>query len=283
MSADHDDELPDALQELDASAEEGAAWAMVLERLVEWPNRRIMPADQNRLLATLGVVMPQPSPVRATIQERLARRNPLVALLATVHSQVNVLRPSFWGLGALLILAGVIVELASPSNTVSITLLWALTPLLAYLSVASVFRSARWHTLEWELACPPSAFQLIVARLTIVLGYDVALGMILSVVGTLRGNGDFLVVTLHWLMPLLLTFGIALALSLRLPAAVAAGIAYCGWLLLLALGAERLQALFIPQLEALLSLVGVGLVVLALWRFTEEVPRHLVSPIQHIP
>lgn len=282
MQRDNHDDLMASLWELDASPEDVEAWVPIVQQLAAWRDPRITPADHGRLLALLGQELPRAAPVtavRQAIRQRLARQNRIVTMLAVVHSQVSMLRLSFWVLSALLVSLGVVIELAPSDNSVSIAWLRALAPLLAYLSVASVFRSARLHTLEWEFACPPSPLQLIAARLFIVVGYDVGLGLILSMIGWAQGEGSFLVVTLHWLMPLLLITGLALVLSLRLPAPTAAGIAYSGWLTLLVLGGGQVQGLLSLQTELLLGLAGGSLLGLALLRFTHEIPRHLLPSI----
>src|SRR5258707_1286704 len=82
--------------------------------------------------------------------------------------------------------------------------------------IPAVLRGVGLGAGECEIACPASPVQLTLARLAVVLGYDVALGLCLSVVGWLRAmhaGASFLAVTLHWSMPLLLVAGLALVLS----------------------------------------------------------------------
>ena len=276
MNRDNQNEPVDLLQGLDASPDDDSAWRGVVQLLSVWPDRRITAADRTRLMNALSAALPQGSVVRQAIRDRLGRRSHLESLLATALSQVSVLRPSFWLLSGVLIALGVMVELILTQNPITLIALRALTPLLAYYSVANLFRGARLQALEWELACPPSPLQLISARLVIVLGYDVALGSALSLVGWLQGDGSFLAVTLYWLTPLLLTAGLALALSLRLSAPIAAGAAYIGWLVLLALGAGHQNVLLSIQGELLLILAGLALLGVALWRFGRQVPNHFL-------
>jgi hypothetical protein len=277
VQADDRDELLSALRELDLPPDEVATLLPVARRLGAWVDPRVTPADQGRLLAVLGAALPQPVPVRQQIRERLARRGQLARLLATVHSQVSVLRLSFWVLSAVLALLGIVIELAPAQNGLSLLWLRALAPLLAYLSVASVFRGAGLQTLEWELACPPSALQLISARLVIVLGYDIALGLLLSLVAWSQGEGSFLVVTLHWLVPLLLVAGLALALSLRFSLPVAVGVPYGAWLALLIVTAGSQGGVLSPRGEVALGLAGIALLTFALWRLTWQIPDHLLA------
>jgi hypothetical protein len=250
VKSDNHDDLVEALRELDATPAETTAWVPIVQQLTAWPDRRITPADKGHLMSVLGQEMPQRSVVRQAIHERLARQNRLVTLLTTAHSQVSMLRFTFWMLSAVIVLLGAIIEL-STRNPAAIAWLRALAPLLAFLSVASVFRGVGLRTLEWELACPPSALQLIMARLVVVLGYDACLGLILSLIGWAHG-GSFLVVTLYWLVPFLLVAGLALTLSLWLPVALAAALAYCSWVVLLFLGSG--------QLNMLLSILSVAFI-----------------------
>jgi hypothetical protein len=123
-------------------------------------------------------------------------------------------------------------------------LLHVIGPLLAYIGAANAFRASGLKMLEFELACPPSPRQLTLARLTVVLSYDLALGLLLSLLlWPSSGAGSpapvlaagFWLLSLHWLAPLLLGVGLTLLLSLRLPIGQAAALAYGAWLVLLAL------------------------------------------------
>ncbi len=279
MNLDNHEELMESLRELDATPAETASWVPIVQRLAEWPDRRITPVDKNRLMSVLAQEMPQPSIVRLTIRERMARRNRLVTLLTTVHSQVSILRLTFWVLSIVIFLLGIFIELVPSQYPGSIIWIRALAPLLAFLSVASIFRGVGLNTLEWELACPPSALQLIIARLVIILGYDVSLGLLLSLIGWAHGGGSFLVVTLYWLVPLLVVAGLALLLSLRLTVPLAAALAYSSWLVLLFLSSDILSILLSLNGELILGMVGLSMLVIAVWRFTYQIPHHFLSAV----
>ncbi len=123
-------------------------------------------------------------------------------------------------------------------------LLRASGPFLAYLGTIIAFRGAAVRALECELVCLPSPVQLALARLVIVLGYDVGLGLALSLALWAGGASQVLALTLSWLMPLLLVAGLALLLSLRLSIQAAASVAYGSWLAVLAIDTtSTLQAL----------------------------------------
>jgi hypothetical protein len=131
-----------------------------------------------------------------------------------------------------------------------------------------------------ELACLPSPLQLAMARLVIVLGYDVGLGLALSLALWVGGAGQVLALTLSWLMPLLLVAGLALLLSLRLSVQVAASLAYGSWLAVLAIATtSNLQTfLLAPELSVLPGCIGLALLVIALLRIHTNMHRLLPRP-----
>ena len=75
MKTNDRDHLRDALRELDVTPAEITAWIPLVQRLTEWPEKHITPADQRHLLAVLEQAMPQYSAVRQAIRERLGHRN----------------------------------------------------------------------------------------------------------------------------------------------------------------------------------------------------------------
>jgi hypothetical protein len=234
---DDAERLRQALSELDATADEVANWVPLVQQLHAWPERRVTSADNQRLLAVLAPLVQSHSVVRQAIADRYgSQRSYLAWLLDTARVQIASLPRAFWLLSAALTAIGAWIELVTPNEDASLALR-ALGPLLAYFGISMAFRGISLKTYECELTCPASALQLALARLVIVLGYDVVLGICLSLALWLRGvPGDtrFFLLTLHWLMPLLLVAGIALVLSLRLPSALAAAIAYGVWLGVLA-------------------------------------------------
>ena len=118
--------------------------------------------------------------------------------------------------------------------------------------------------LEFELSCPPSPQQLTIARLLVVLLYDIGLGLLLSLLLLTRGGESFLTLTLDWLMPLLLIMGLTLLLSLRFSIYLAAAIAYVGWLMLLVLTLPIYGEVLSFSLLSLLAMGLVGILFLAI-------------------
>jgi hypothetical protein len=281
-----------ALREQGATPAEVTAWSPIVAGLAhDWPEHAITPVDTQRLLSALASQAPRRSAVRQAVRARYAQwQGSLAWLCDTALAQVNIMRLSFWAASGLVALLCIYLELASWDNN-SAFLLRALAPLLAYIGISSAFRGMGLRTLEYEVACPPSPTQIALARMVVVLGYDVVLGLALSLAGwfrSLSGGPSGLAITLYWLTPLLLVTGLALTLSLRLPVSLSAGIAYGCWLAALGLlylineNAPHTSAsaiLTIPiAAEIVIGLTGLALLIIAISRFSISVSR-LMAPV----
>jgi hypothetical protein len=262
---DQPEQLADALREQGATQEECADLLPAVHRLSEWQAPQPEPADTRRLLARLTAELPVLSPVRQAIRSH--RQHRVAFLLDTARAQVSLFGLGFWLVSALLTLLGAAVVLSHMRLNQELVLR-ASGPLLAYLGTIVAFRGREKRVLELELVCLPSPLQLAVARLVIVLGYDVGLSLALSLVLWAGGSGHVLALTLSWLMPLLLVAGLALLLSLRLSVQAAASLAYGSWLAFAGISAlSPFQGLlFTPVLMVLPGRIGLALLVTALLR-----------------
>jgi hypothetical protein len=168
-------QMNEALQELDLDLEEARSLAPLLMQLKEWQAPIPTVAETEELVSALLPGLLQPSPVR---RARRVRRRGLLSdlggILELARTQVSILRPSFWLLSALVTLMGALLVLSRAGSDQALLLL-AIGPLWSYLGTVSVFRSAELNVLELELACPPSPRQLMLARLVVMLGYDLLL------------------------------------------------------------------------------------------------------------
>jgi hypothetical protein len=273
---DNREHLAEALREQGATPEEIDDLTPALLRLAEWQAPRPSPVDTQRLLVQLTFALPAPSSVRQAIREE-RQRGSFYWLLALARTQVNLFSLSFWLVSAFVTLLGAAVVLAIPRQEDPSFYLRALGPLLAYLGTVSAFRGTQMRVLEFELVCLPTPWQLALARLVIVLGYDVGLGLALGLAFWAGGAGQALALLLSWFMPLLLVAGLALLLSLRLPIQAAASLAYGGWLVLLALSATlQLQEFLLTTLsETLLGGLGLALLAFVLLRLHSDMHRLL--------
>ncbi|HLV98672.1 MAG TPA: hypothetical protein VKT82_08355 [Ktedonobacterales bacterium] len=274
---DHPDYLTDALREQDAAPEEIAELLPALCRLSEWQAPQPSPADTQRLIARLIPQMPEFSAVRQAIRAEQQRQGASISrLLKTARTQVSLFGLDFWLASAFATLLGTAVLLSADLPTQEY-LMRAIGPFLAYLGTIAAFRGIGARVLELELTCLPSLLQLAVARLVIVLGYDLGLGLALGLALWAGGAGQVLALTLSWFMPLLLVAGLALLLSLRLSVKTAAALAYGGWLAILAIDTlSPLPALpLTPLAEVLLGGLGLALLAIALLRLRIDMHRLL--------
>ena len=281
MDTNDRDDLRERLRELDATPAEIAAWTPLVRRLAEWPERHITQASQRHLLSVLEQAMPLHSAVRQAIREQKPRR--VTTLLAIARAQVSLFGLGFWLVSALITLIGAVVVLRI--SNMGLDQAWVLPalvlrisgPLLSYLGTIVAFRGRGTRVLELELVCLSSPLQLALARLVIVLGYDVGLGLALSLVFWAGGSGQVLALTLSWLMPLLLVAGLALLLSLRLSIRIAASLAYGSWLAFVGISAiPTFQTLLLtPALLVLPGGIGLAGLTIALLRMHAGMHRLL--------
>ena len=272
-SLDQVENLAEALRDQGVPQEEILELSKTLMRLNEWKAPSTSQADEQQLVERLLPYLPSFSPTRQALR---ARPNGLAyeffTLLRLVRTQVSLFQPSFWLASSVIVMLGGLLILGGPAVN-PIFLLQVISPLLSYLGTTVAFRGNGLHMLEFELACPPSPRQLTLARLIIVLSYDIVLGLLLSTFLWSFSGTSFWLLTLHWLAPLLLGTGLTLLLSLRIPIHQAAGISYVGWLAVLVVGiinqngVQRLAFTFSHGVElgfALTGVVMVGLVLICL-------------------
>jgi hypothetical protein len=213
--------------------------------------------------------------VRQAIREH--RQHRISDLVATARAQVSLFGLDFWLVSTLVTLLGAAVVLRSSVLPIQEVVLRACGPLLAYLGTLVAFRGRTTRVLELELVCLPSPLQLAIARLVIVLGYDVGLSLALSLMLWAGGAGHVLALTLSWLMPLFLVAGLALLLTLRLSVQTAASLAYGSWLAFLTISTiSNLQVLLLsPALIVLLGCIGLAGLFIALLRMHANTHRLL--------
>jgi hypothetical protein len=195
-----------------------------------------------------SVPVPRPTPVETasllgTLERELAsHRTPrvrisqqLIADFAIGRAQLLIFPFGFWIASAVVMLIGVgLIALGlDPSRSL---ILYLVGPLLAYVGMQGAFSSASGRVAELELATPISPRRLTLARLVVMLGYQVAVGVVLSLLLWLSEGGALLALTSTWLMPLLLASGLTLILSVRMPVHRAATMVYAVWMLLVLAG-----------------------------------------------
>lgn len=284
-----------ALREQGESEEEIASLLPTLARLQEWSTPTPTEHDTQRLLAILTPMLPPLARPVASGWPPMLENNPpsmLGQLLNMARLQISLLRPSFWLASALITLLGLLAVLPTEIGQRGQAELHAFVlrtfgPLLAGVGIASIFRSARLGVLEIEMSCPISPLRLTLARLVVVLAYDLLLGLLMSLAFWLQAAwtqqadataGSLTALTLHWLAPLLLVTGLCLALSARLRPEIAVVISYAGWMsiLLMTLTEQEMAGNVLASSELAIAVMGIALLAVGLLRM-RSIPAPFLS------
>ena len=179
---------PETLAELEA-------WLGAVE------NPRVRPEHRARVLAAMTPLLPRPK----TRLERLREWYPLALLLG----QIPILRRELWQASALVLLLGLLATLAAP-DAAGYLLFPMVAPLVAAAGVAVLYDSIAQSMFEVEDATRASGVILLLARLTLVFGFNLALSLASSVVLVLFLNELLLVpLIMSWLAPMTFLCGLA--------------------------------------------------------------------------
>jgi predicted Fe-S protein YdhL (DUF1289 family) len=134
---------------------------------------------------------------------------------AVVRAQAPLVRQQLWAASALVIGLGAVTLLLGHGG---VGLLKLLAPVVAAAGIAFLYGPEHDPALELALATPTSPRLILLARLTLVFGYDLALSLLASGILALVGQAPAGVwqLILQWLGPMLLLSAISLWLSQRL-------------------------------------------------------------------
>jgi hypothetical protein len=184
-------------------------------------------------------------------------------LVAFVWGQVPIVRREIWSASALILVIGAAVSLVPPGDSAPGAALALAAPLAAALGIALVYGHENDPALELALATPTSPRLVVLARLTLVLAWDLALTLAASLaVVASAGRPDALAGLVGlWLGPMLLLGCLSLTLSLLVGTTPAIGVAGFIWLM----RAAELADLANPQRLGSLG-AGLGQVLGAFWQ-----------------
>jgi hypothetical protein len=147
----------------------------------------------------------------------LARPQPwgslrLVPLL--LRSQLLVIRAEIWPASALVFALGLLVTLATCTQAGGALPFVLTAPIVAALGVAFIYGPAVDPALEVELATPTSPHLVLLARLVLVFGFDLALGLAGSLaLALLRPGLSLWLLVSAWLSPMAFLSTLSLLLS----------------------------------------------------------------------
>ncbi len=224
-----------------------------------------------RMLRSIELPSPtaaQSAALVATLERELARRQvrrPTVLVqLAVARAQLVIFPLGFWFVSTLVLAVGVgLIALGlDPSRSL---IAYLIGPVLAYVGMESAFSASGARVLDLELATPIGPRQLALARLVVMLGYQIAVGAALTLSLWLVDGGALFSLLATWLMPLFLASGLTLILSARLPIHRAATVVYAIWTLVVLAG-WRLHGPDISVGVPLeLALAAAGLILIVTW------------------
>lgn len=211
-------------------------------------------------------LLPAPSPNlvdRALASAQRRRANPFVRAWGLLAAQVPLVRHEIWSASALVMGLGCLVAILQ-GGSASASIIQAVAPVVAAAGLAMLYGPESDPGLELALATPTSPRQVLLARLVVVFGYDLVLGLaaslgVLAVVpASLLGQ-----LILGWLAPMAFLSALALVLSMVIGTGNAITAALMLWLARgLASGLRTgrmgapvaLEAVFVAALQAYVGL-----------------------------
>jgi len=233
--ADHLASCPDCRAEV-------ALWSAVGDQVTA-EDRRLPAPSKAVLLGALDRVRRERQRVSAPMR-----------LWQLLRAQVPLVRRSLWPASAVIMAASCLLSLGLPQG--GPILLAMVAPLVAAAGVAMIYGPENDPALELALATPTSPRQVLLARLALVYGYDLALALAGSLALSAFGGPAYALrgLVLSWLGPMTLLSALALTLSLWIGATNGATVSFLFWLarwLLPAPGAAHALALPVPGLATL--------------------------------
>lgn len=164
------------------------------------------------------------------IQANGWREHPLAGLFLLLRRQAALVRQGIWAASLIVLTLGVILTFLFPGTGVNSSLLALAAPVVAAGGIALVYGPENDPATELELATPVSPALILLARLVLVYGYDLALALIASVALWLAPDHLMLSqLILAWLAPMLFLSALALALSVIVNSQMAMIIAFSLW------------------------------------------------------
>lgn len=184
--------MPDlkTLSEDLASETQAADLLPTVERLQTWRAPTPTPADTARLLATLTPHLPAPALPRTFSPFHLF--SPALLLL---RSQLYIVRREIWAASALVMMLGAGISILIPTGgtlpdgtpTPDGFALAFVAPLVAAMGISFLYGPGVDPAVEIEEATPVTQRQILLARLTLVFGFNLLLGLLASVGVLLAG------------------------------------------------------------------------------------------------
>ncbi len=179
------------------SAEEAEALLPVVRQLRTWEFPPTTTGEKGKLIDRLFQELPQPPGDRRLLHS-------LKWALLLLRAQMRVVQTEIWAASALVMLLGALVTLvAYDPQAGGLAPLAVLAPVVAAAGVALLYDSDLDRILELENATRAPAQALLLARLTLVFGFNLMLSMVGSVLLTaIKAEVQLWPLVLSWLFPM---------------------------------------------------------------------------------
>jgi hypothetical protein len=206
-----------------------------------------------------------------------------------MFSQIRVIQREIWWASALVLILGTFVTLSIPAGS-SLIPLAVIAPVVAAIGVALLYDDEIALMLELESSTPTSPRLLLLARLTLIFGFDLLLALAGSMLLALvRVDYLLMPLVLSWLAPMTFLSGLAFLLSVLMRESAAAyGLSLLLWLMHLIFRTSNVDPalrawIAFPGLEGaqnqpLLFLSAVMCVIAALWWAGSQEKRMSYDP-----
>ena len=260
-----DDDLLRKLAQDTGSLEEAGRLLPVARRLERWPAPKPSPQETAKLIARLEAELP-------------ARNLRSAWSILLLRSQLRVVRSEIWTASALVMTLGLAVMLAAYSAS-NAWLLVLVAPIVTAIGVAFIYGPEVDPALEIELATPVSPRLVLLARLALVFGFNLILGLTASMILSLvSAQVAFWPLVSTWLAPMTFLSALAFLLTvLTTNALTAAILCFLLWTFqsFRQLGGFGVVVWYVPDLMAAsarpwLWAVAAVLTILALWMAGRE-------------
>lgn len=179
------------------SADDAHSALEVVTQLKLWQAPNLGPESTRLLIEKLAVELPG--------MDKEYRRNRLDWWpLLLMQSQLRVVHREIWAATLLVMTLGTLVTLGTYSNlSQQILPMTILAPIVAAVGVAFLYDSDSEQMMELENSTPSSVRLLLLARLTLVFGFNLILGLVASLLLTLLFEGVLLwPLIMSWLVPM---------------------------------------------------------------------------------
>jgi len=196
-----------------------------------------------------------------------------------LRSQARVVRGEIWTASALIMALGVLVTLIISGPGADSALPLALVaPAVAAIGIAFLYGPAVDPALEIELATPTSPRLVLLARLALIFGFDLGLGLAASIMLALQSQVSLWPLVMTWLAPMAFLSSLAFLLAvLSADPGLGTLVSLALWVLLNLARLGELRSLVLPLPDLLAAsarpwLWGLALLLggLALWAAGRE-------------